>query len=265
MNAQNGITVGGKALTEYLIEKDDDIKKKESLKDFHQKEKEPSRYYSPRTKVGKKNGRSTITTLLPRRQINREYWRNNMKSKNLKKKTIALLLTGRRIRAKEINDIIREDDNLNIYTHKKDLGIPGILTGLYRSPLQRLMLRKNIAAGKKPIYSWGLVEEAYDMTTDEIYDLANRRNKKVTYDTLTEKYPWMKKYSFLNDEPPVEPENQPDLETEKKVIEILNEDAEESEEISNDLYDLMKQGLEKTLGVKVQVEGSIKILFGFTK
>jgi len=189
MNDQlNGITVDGKSVHEYIVKKELDEKTKEAADDFRQNESKNGFYNSPRTKiVGKNTSKSSTTTLLPRSQINREYWRKNMKSQNGTIVVIALLLKGDRLMAKQMTAIL-EKERPSI---AKKVNAPALLNALYKSELGALMIKKNISATSRPIYQWSLTPNAYDLTVKELYGLYDSRNIACTLRLLGAEHEWI--------------------------------------------------------------------------
>jgi len=259
----NGITVGGKPVEEYLYEQSQDETKKQAITDFHQQSKKGGLYNDPHTRIKGKKGRSKITTLLPRAQINREYWRKNMgASKNIMQKVVAILLSGEPMTSDKIFLKLREEDGTY---QKNQLTIPSRIGKLFESPLGCLMIRKNIGAGRKVIFEWSFTPEAYNMEVAEAYGLYNSRNKKINYQTLYPKYPWLAKYISEKDIG-LDETNQP---IKKKAIERkripINKGVPEQAELKENLLEAIGTMISNSLGVKVTVEGEVKILFGIAK
>lgn len=269
MNDLKGITVDGKCIEEYLVDHDDDEKKKEALEDFHQtgKDKKGIFYHDPQTKCKSARGSSKGTRVFSRSDINREYWRHNMKSAITKlEKVLALLLMGRWMTTNEMATEMKADDNSLM---KSRLNVPSRMVAIHKSPVGALLKRENIAAGKRPIYKWKLVDEACELTLEELYVVYNQKRKEADLDTIIKKHPWIMDYMIERKKDGVE-------EVEKKRIPIKKKPPEEEVDLADaeepmpdgttrlqrHVADLIQQGLSNAFGVNVKVTGEVKILFG---
>lgn len=266
----NGITVDGKSIEEYLVEHDDDEKKKEALDDFHQtgKDKKGILYHGSQTKCKSARGSSRITTVFTRAQINREYWRDNMARSNTKlQKVLALLLIGEWMTTKDMARKIMEGDPSLL---EGRLNVPSRMVAIRKSPVGSFLKRENIGAGKKPVYRWKLIEAALELTLDELYTIYNQKRKKAQLKALIEKRPWLDNY-LKHIISPVEEEvdEVEEVVVEKKRIKIEKEPAtedidlpEQPSKLQQHVADIIKQGLKNAFGVNVKVTGEVKILFG---
>lgn len=192
-DALNGITVGGKPVAKYIAEKETDEKTKQAQADFDREKSRSKKGMENRPKVKMKNKntcKSRSTTFLPRRQINREYWRRNMKaSRNMAEMIISVLLTGQKHTAKEIYKIVYKEVG-EVYKSFSPGDVSSYLTRMSRSELGALLIKENISATKRPVYKWQLAYGARDITLPELSDLFSSRSG-TTLKTLKEKYNWI--------------------------------------------------------------------------
>lgn len=274
----NGITVGGKSVLKYIADKESDEKTKEVRKDFHQKESKSGFYNSPRTKIGKNTSKSSGTTLLPRSQINREYWRNNMKSNNAIKVILGILLKGDKVTGKAIMNTLKAERP----SIAKKANVPAIMSTMYQSELGALIVKENISATGKPVYNWSLAPGAYELTLDQLYGLYDGRDKIHTIANLKDAYPWVR--HWLEEIKWTGPRIRTPRKSVKKVVPItakkkdfnvedyrLTKENDPRKTLASGgstagkqdgLIKQIEEAISSAIGVKVEIDCNINVRFG---
>lgn len=249
----SGVTIGGsKTLEEYL----DEQEAKEDASEYAEEGKKP-KYFKPRSRYKGENGKSSITRLYTRREINEEHWKEylmNLQRTNLSKTAqldraiLQILLSGKEIIGKDLAVLVME-------------ALPKITKKSYDIRASHLTRKTDLARvieirriGNNNCFK--LVTPALDLTAEELHtfaykDPAKRHNILRKHKGLRPYFePDKKEPIQLPEQPKKEPEPLPD--TPKKEL------KEPEPTWSNEL---IGQAISRALGIEVNVSGKIEFVF----
>lgn len=272
----NGITVGGKPVTKYIVEKEVEQKTKEARADFDQKKSRAKKGLGncPKTKIKSKNtSKSGNTNYLPRRQINREYWRNNMDTSSIMKMIIAVLLKGEKYTATEMHETIISElqitSELTKYKKIRKGDISSRFSQIRKTELGALLIREDISATSRPVYKWSFVAGALDMRPEELIGLYKKRNNEHTLFKLTNDYPfisgWLKeiKWGGIHDpKKKVVQKKVPLPHKEGKTASAPTDRKASADKIVDIIGTVVSKAIEEHSGGRIKVDIGIKIRFG---
>jgi len=273
----NGITVGGKPVAKYIVEKEVEKKTMEAQADFDQKKSRSRKGLEnyPKTRIKSKNtSKSGSATFLPRRQINREYWRNNMDTSSIVKMIIAILLKGEKYTIIDVFKIIKTEigstaDSAMKYTKIRKSDISSRFSHMKKSELGALMIKENISATSRPVYMWSFCSGALDMLPEELIGLYRKRSNDYTLFKLTDKYPWistwLKEIKWAEVHTPkkaVLPHKKDKTTISNKINEDTIVKVIATDEGAKTITDLIEDAISSTLGVNVKIDFNVKIRFG---
>ena len=256
----SGVTIGGnKTLEEYL----DEEEAKETACEYIQIGKQP-KYFKPRDKFKIMKGKSGITRIYTRREINKEHWREqlmNLKDSSLSKAAridraiLTVFLNGKEIIGRDLKVLVKQA--LPDVT-RKDYDIRAShLTR--KTDLSKLIEIRRIGNNN----CFKLVTPALDLRVEELHMFAYKDMKKR--EEVLKRHKGLRPYFEEEKKPHIQLEVKPDAEpqTEPDKTDPAPDMAHVGKEPlwSEEIHGTLEQAMSKALGIDVSISGRIEFVF----
>jgi len=259
-----GITVdGNKPLSTYLSEKETEATVAEVEKEV--KDQKDKLFHKPRTRYKYEEPHSR-TRHLSRREINSEYWGDNMKqAKSLAEKCIVLLLRGGGWTAQQMFKVLIVETPEKERRPKKMGVVSAALGTIDKSELGALIQKTNVATGKSKKWEYQFVPCALHMEAKDAIALYKKtgEGKRFHLSNAAEKYKSIHEFlrTSTKGEGFKEPET-PQTQAERKPARRRSDESG-LDAVTNGIQGAIEDYLRQTLGVRVEVTGKVDININF--
>lgn len=281
-----GITFDGVPVEDLIDEEETDEKTKKEVKEVRKEEQKKPLYHDPLAKAPKKirymDKKAGRVYKLTRAEINKEYWRDNMKSaKNILTKIMALMLTGEKYSVLDFVDQMKDDEDLKDKIINQS-NIATRITKLMRSELGRVIIRTPGAGkGGQRAFLYEFSKPACNLQIEQAYQLYDNRvkNKVEDFGLIAHGIDYETRRTHKKKIAPAEPKKPIVKKARRKIApkakRIIPEDPVVKREAKKAikqfqadmriLQDEVVDQISRRFGLEINVSGRIDFVFKFEK